>query len=299
MNAITMYPSMSPIHLWRVQWRTFCYKLALSTFGFARTVHAKLTRRRAKKWHGPVWEKVGGRLFGRAVQPSIYMDKHIMYVRPYQVNDLISLFGRPEERFLDQMIHNLSPGEVFVDAGAYIGQYTILASQQVGAAGKVIAIEPSQDNFALLKRNLGVKAARNVTLLNLAIGEKEGQAVLNSVSEDSALCTLDDNWIDTLYPDHQLSMQTTMVQVCTLPSLIKQQDLDHIDLLKVDVEGAEIGVFEGAEECLRRGQVKRIICELHGTRDRVKQILESFGFEVQLKQQHAIATHPSVRETRS
>ena len=77
---------------------------------------------------------------------------------------------------------------------------------------------------------------------------------------------------------------------------MEEHGLDHIDLFKVDVEGAEIQVFEGAAECLRAGRVHCIICELHGTRQQVKPMLEELGFEVEMRQQHAVAHHKTMIE---
>ena len=294
--SATATPIIEPVSLWRAQWRTFWYKRALSAFGMMRTVQAKLTRRRAKKWHGPAWKKIGGTIFGSAARPSIYMAKYLMYVRPHQINDLIALFGRPEEQFVDQMFLNLKPGDIVVDAGAYIGQYTKLAGEQVGETGKVLAIEPDADNFTMLQRNVREDQMPNVRLLNIAIGGQDGEAVLTSVSDDSALCTLKANWIDELYPGADLAKTAVKVPVRTLPSLMEEHGLDHIDLLKVDVEGAEIQVFEGAAECLRSGKVHRVICELHGTRQQVKPMLEELGFEVEMKRQHAVAYHKTISE---
>ena len=261
------------------------------TFGTFRTAGMKVTGRRNKKWHGPVWKKFGSIIFGTVAKPSLHKAKHLMYVRPCQINDLIALFGRPEERFVDQMIECLKPGDVVVDAGAYIGQYTMLASERVGPTGRVVAIEPDDENYKLLEKNIHSDASSNVHLLKAALGGKEGQAQFTSVGEDSALCTLKEDWISDLYPKTDLARRVKTVEVKTLPHLMHQLGIDCVDLLKVDVEGAETQVFEGAGDCLRSGKVRRIICELHGTRHEVKKQLEEFGFDVDVRKQHIIAYH--------
>jgi FkbM family methyltransferase len=263
-------------------------------FGLVRTLRARWSRKVSKKWHGPLWKRIASPLLGTRERLTVRPDGLPLYIRPNQINDLIALFGRPEEEFVADMVASLGPGDVFVDAGAYIGQYSVQAAGCVGSQGAVVAVEPDTDNFRLLQRNVEANANGCVRLVKGALGHQDGTVEITTVPDDSALCTLSDTWVDELYPDEHLDTQAQTVPLMTIATTMRELGLDHIDLLKVDVEGAEVQVFEGARDCLRSGQIRRIICELHGnTAPRVKALLEECGYRIEFRPQHLVAWHPS------
>lgn len=274
---------------WHAWARTTCYKTVFSLFGFMRWARSKIAREPSKKWHGPLWKQIGAVLFGTTVQLSIDKNGRFMYIRSYQINDLIALFGRPEERTVEEIIRSLKAGDVFFDVGAYIGQYTLLAADRVGKTGTVIAVEPENQNFELLQRNIRENNAENVSLFNFALGRQNGTAHLVSVTEDLAVSTLNSSWISALYPEINIDKQVTTVEVKTITTMMRELRINHIDLLKVDVEGAEVQVLEGGLEYFQSGKIRCVICELHGTRPEVKTLLERLSYQVEEKPQHIIA----------
>lgn len=76
------------------------------------------------------------------------------------------------------MAERLKPGDVFVDVGANIGYFSLLASKLVGPGGRVVAIEASPEVFDLLRRNLELNKAHNVRAVNVAISDREGSLQL-------------------------------------------------------------------------------------------------------------------------
>jgi len=75
-------------------------------------------------------------------------------------------------------LRHLQRGDVYVDVGANIGYYTLVAAQRVGVTGKVIAYEPDPDNFALLKANVERNNLSNVTLFPFALHDTGGEGQL-------------------------------------------------------------------------------------------------------------------------
>lgn len=154
-------------------------------------------------------------------------------------------FSEPEVE--DTVARFLKAGMTFVDVGAHVGKYALLAAQAVGDSGEVYAFEPNPAVFKLLLLNIGLNGFSNVhaypwavadaccprdfdvraeaTVSSLAIGEggTEGRALVKRIRVDTV--RLDD--------------------VCGIAA-------KRVDLVKVDVEGAELMVFSGAARLLQR-----------------------------------------------
>ena len=82
--------------------------------------------------------------------------------------------GTWEKTQTEQLLAQLSPGDTFVDVGANIGYYTVLAAHKVGPEGRVFAFEPDPESFALLQRNVERNGLSQVVLENKAAGAENG-----------------------------------------------------------------------------------------------------------------------------
>jgi FkbM family methyltransferase len=132
----------------------------------------------------------------------------------------------------------LKPGMVFVDVGANIGEYTLRAARLVGPAGDVHAFEPSPASFTLLQANVAQNGYENVAAVRAALGDSNGTVSLR-IEEDPSLNRLD------------LVSETQPVPCITVDSFRLDSywapQNRRIDLIKLDVEGAELLVLRGAE----------------------------------------------------
>lgn len=150
------------------------------------------------------------------------------------------------------LLHLLRPKDLFVDIGANIGSFTILASAEIGA--DTISIEPVPSTFQHLKNNVLLNNIHNrVELLNLGLGNRTGyikftksQDTMNHVASGDEYDTID-------------------VEIDTLDNVLKDR---QPVLLKIDVEGFETEVLKGAEKTLTQKQLKAIIIELNGSGER-------------------------------
>jgi FkbM family methyltransferase len=157
-----------------------------------------------------------------------------------------------ENVFLDQEYKTpfqVDP-KVIIDAGANIGMVTLFFSQKYPQA-TIIAIEPEASNFAILRKNCA--GLPNVTLINAALWPTEQALVI----QDSAA----DKWAFSVTEGKKLA-DLEPVKAVTIPGLLRQLGVEYIDILKLDIEGAERELFNiGAESWL--GAVGQIIIELH------------------------------------
>ena len=153
----------------------------------------------------------------------------------------------PELRFLERL---LGPGEVFVDIGANIGLYTLKGARLVGPRGRVVAIEPGAEARAQLEANLGLNAFPWVTVVGKAVSDADGEAVLHHVDlgHDPQAFSL----IENLAADGR----GEAVETVRLDRLVADLALPRLDLIKIDVEGAEAMVLAGAQETLARFRPK-------------------------------------------
>lgn len=155
----------------------------------------------------------------------------------------------------------LKQGMVFVDVGANWGYFTLFASQLVGQVGKVLSIEPHPQLFMVLQENVDFNSLKQVTCLQIAASDKEGFCALIGYEEDS-----DNRGISRLASDKNNSVveiPTFTVACESLDSVLQKQNMTNVDLLKMDIEGAEMIALQGLKQNLMQQKIKRIILELH------------------------------------
>jgi len=132
----------------------------------------------------------------------------------------------------------LKPGDVYVDVGANIGYLAIVASRKVTASGRAIAFEANPRVFRFLEHNVALNKLTNVTAYHLAAGAEEGSVdVLECPGDDSQSCVAHGDG-------------ATPVPMVRLDAMLKHEQ--KISLLKIDVEGYEKFVIEGARGVLNR-----------------------------------------------
>ena len=143
----------------------------------------------------------------------------------------------PEAEVIDAMVRICRPGDFVIDGGANIGFFTVMLAKLVGPAGKVKAYEPVLDNFAALEVNIVANDLKNVT---------PNPHPLWSKVEKVAISTFTDNGIATL------GRFTDAVEVIEIESAVLDENLEAPRLIKLDVEGAELGALMGARRLLAK-----------------------------------------------
>jgi FkbM family methyltransferase len=167
----------------------------------------------------------------------------------------------------------ISQDAIVLDVGGHVGAFAVRAAR-MAPKGKVYVFEPTSENFSLLRQNIELNHASNVTTFNLALLGHAG-------SRQMALC--DDQVSHSLFGGSP-NRKRVEVQGISLSDFMKQEKLSRIDFMKMDCEGAEFEIlFECPDEVLAR--IGKLAAELHDldekrNRKTLAEFLRSKGFQV-------------------
>ena len=151
------------------------------------------------------------------------------------------VFGENYEPELAILERLLSPGKTFIDAGANFGIYTMVASKLVGQAGRVIAFEPTAESFEVLRRNIALNGLTNVVAVQAALSDKAGTAWLHYGTDPVR---------NSLGKDPSANGGGEYVTTESLDNVLQRAEVKRVDVIKMDVEGAEELVLRGADKVL-------------------------------------------------
>lgn len=163
------------------------------------------------------------------------------------------VLGSYEPETIKHFKDSLKEGATAVDIGTNIGYYTIIAGKKIGPRGKVFAYEPNRDSFNLLKQNIEINNFCNVTPVNIALSDSLGKRVLY----------FGDNKCTHSFADNRKTGKNEIVATDTLDNSLKKYGSPKIDVLKMDIEGAEILALEGMAETIKRSPGLAIFTELY------------------------------------
>lgn len=175
----------------------------------------------------------------------ITINDYQMYVYDDQCQEIDSLSQRfIIDRYYEPLTTKLfrqlvQSGMVVVDVGANIGYFTLLSSKLVGASGKVIAFEPDLRNYALLKKNLNINDCRNVVT---------NQNIVSNTNKKTTLYRSSEKGSHSIYK-HEDSIASVEIDSIQLDDYFSKEETS-IDVIKIDVEGAEVLVLEGMKRIL-------------------------------------------------
>jgi len=135
-----------------------------------------------------------------------------------------------------------------MDVGANLGEWTVPFARRVGAVGRVLAIEPAPRAAAALESTLAANALYQAELVRCAIGDRDGVTEFAVPVVTSARTDTGTAHIGPACAGHD----TLQVPLRSLDSIAAERDLDRLDLIKIDAEGCERRVLDGAADLLGR-----------------------------------------------
>lgn len=165
-------------------------------------------------------------------------------------------------------------GDVVFDVGAHVGKYTCYAGKLVGKGGEVISIEANPLNFSALQENIKLNALENVKAYNLAAADFNGIVELNFSKDFGGSSII-----------KKRGTRCVKVPAMRLDHLMESENIEGIDWMKIDVEGAELLVLKGLGKRIK--DVKRILAEVsHENKDAFETFMRKNNFEFKI-----ISTH--------
>lgn len=161
--------------------------------------------------------------------------------------------GSYEPETVNLFKNSIREGATVVDIGTNIGYYSIIAGKKVGSGGKVFSYEPNQGSFSRLQQNIQINNFKNITPVNIALSDKPGERLL----------FFGDNKCTHSFADNRKTGKNELVKTDTLDNSLKKYGLPKINVIKMDIEGAEILALEGMIETIERSPGLIIFTELY------------------------------------
>ena len=170
-------------------------------------------------------------------------------------------------------------GDVVVDLGANLGYYTLLAARLVGRKGKVYAFEPEPINYSLLLKNIELNGYDNIVAVQKAVSDVSGKVRLFLDKKDTGAHTI-----------YQPSKKREFIEIesVTLNKFFEDKE-QRIDVIKLDVEGAEMAAFSGMDRIIRENEKLKIFVEFYFPgitrsggfpQEFIRRLLEDYHFSI-------------------
>jgi FkbM family methyltransferase len=168
--------------------------------------------------------------------------------------------GSYEQSVVRYLKRTLRPGMRCIDAGANVGFFTLLMSRRVGAAGNVIAFEPTSKTHAILRENIDLNARTNVVAECLALSDHEGEI---SFHEGPPGFDVYNSAGDVSHPMAAgREFRTVVVPCTTIDGYLRRMGIGAVDVVKFDVEGSELFALKGMEGTMKANPRMKILVEL-------------------------------------
>lgn len=163
----------------------------------------------------------------------------------FAVGHTIARTAGYEEDVSAEVRRLLGRGQTFVDVGANIGWFSLLAAALVGPEGRVVAVEPNPANVTLLRQSAKENGFDNIDVIGVALAEKAGAVALETDGSNGRIIPIDG-------PPAQPVEASFVVASYPLDTILAQAGVGRVDLMKIDVEGAEPLVLRGGAATLAR-----------------------------------------------
>ncbi len=200
------------------------------------------------------------KIWGKLI-PSFYYPYKIPGGRCYlNITESVMMLNRAVGKFEvgrhEAIQKFLERGDIFIDIGACKGDYTLLASSIVGEKGRVLSFEPEPTNRKWLLKSVNLNGYTNITIYETALSNSNGKAQFYLGKKSG--------W-HSLIPDLSTHGKGVIpITVRTLDDVIEEFGINgSVNMIKVDVEGSEMQVLEGASRTLDQHSLRTVLVDMH------------------------------------
>jgi FkbM family methyltransferase len=207
-------------------------------------------------WQGAFHRALKNRGFATHVNGDVFLLDYALGAR-YDREDHRSY----EPVFYNSFVQRVQPGMKIADIGAHFGFFTLGAALRVGDQGKVYAFEPSPETAGILESNVLFNRWQDrIEIVRSVVSDTDGLVSFYTYGTSMAASLSREN-VERLNPERPPAAAETKVPSVTLDQFCKSRGVT-LDLVKIDVEGAELLTLQGAQELLRRDR-PLVLCEIH------------------------------------
>ena len=177
--------------------------------------------------------------------------------------------------------HKLREGEIVIDCGAYIGEFTLYAAKAVGSSGKVIAFEPNESDCQKLLANLRLNDLDSVIVIKKGVWSSD---CVKSFSQNQGSSFLKED------------PEAVAVPVVSLDKELGRLNIRRVNFIKMDIEGAELEAVRGAENILKNNKVNLAIASYHPVNGQkscfeLEKLLASMGYSSETSHPKRLTTY--------
>lgn len=172
----------------------------------------------------------------------------------------------------------IKPGMTIIDVGVNKGYYSLLFAKLMNDKGIVLSFEPVEENCYWIKKSININKYKCIKLYQYALSNKEEEVTfyLGKKSGHGSIFLSQSNVDSEKAP--------ITIKTRKLDDVLKENNIDKIDFIKIDVEGAELMVLQGAENALKKSENLKLVVDLDRiSKEDKKQLIDmliSFGFKI-------------------
>jgi FkbM family methyltransferase len=186
---------------------------------------------------------------------------------------VVLLTGSFEAAEIETARAHTRPGTTAIDVGANVGVFTVPLALAVGSAGRVIAVEPARENVVQLERNVALNNLVNVDVHAVALAARPGEVLLQLGADPAFHST-------AAVVRSRDAADATSVRAEALDALWRDAGSPEVSFLKIDTEGAEQDVLEGAPQLLETWHMPILLeAKDDGRRTALDRLLAPYGYE--------------------
>jgi len=196
---------------------------------------------------------------GKLLAPSNHFETINVYGTYIPIDHSIAMYryvyyGVYEEYFINFLKRILKSGDIVIEPGVNIGYVTAILSSLVGSSGKIFAIEPSRICFEKIQTYL---INPNIKLLNKALSDKTGESAFidKGIVISHGYSTLSE------FTKKESGDSEYLIPITSVDDLMLEHMIDHIRLLKLDIEGAELLALKGSSNALSNKKIDYVLVE--------------------------------------
>ena len=186
------------------------------------------------------------------------------------------------------MFRTLQQGDIALDVGANIGFFTMLMSRLVGDTGRIVACEPGPNNLPSLREHIKINSANNVTIVNRPIWCRDEPVTFYLNADNRSSNALFDPGLWYENEKSRKFPQPTTMNALMVDTVMADFDARKLKLIKIDTEGADQQVLEGAQQLLAMYHPPYVLVELNPegmkqggrTTEGFREFMRGFGYDL-------------------